>query len=221
MPDRAQIIAQVVKVLRLARGAGTEHEAHAALLTAQRLMYKHDISEHEVDGQEVPTEAITDVVIEQSGVRMPWHEYLAAVVAENFRCAYLISTSRSTGQTRLVFVGRSADVEVAVEAYRSARAVALQLGDTHARLRPAKERAAAKESYLLGFLKGLYDRFQESVEKGALMVRTDAEVQDLAASFSNAAPAQGEALVARDAEALQQGHATGYQYGSGKRALER
>ena len=221
MPSRDEAIAKVVKVLRLARGAGTEHEAHAALLTAQKLMYQHDIGEHEVHDQAAPSEAILDTVVEQSGERMPWNEYLAAVIAENFRCAYIISRSRSTGVTRLVFVGRSADVTVAAEAYQSAATAARQLGEAFAASREPGARAAAKDSYLIGFLKGLYERFQVNITQGALVVQTEAEVVAHAAAFTNAEPAQGAALTASDAEAVDRGFATGYQYGSGTKPIEK
>ncbi len=46
---REAVLDKVVKMLRLARRAGTEAEAHTALTLAQKLMYAHDIAEHELD----------------------------------------------------------------------------------------------------------------------------------------------------------------------------
>lgn len=218
MVTRNQAIEKVVKVLRLARSAGTEHEAHAALLTAQRLMYAHAIAEHEVAAAPAAKEAILESVIERSGKRLPWSEHLAAVIAQNFRCAFLISRSRSTGAVALVFIGRHSDATVAGEAYRSAAAAGQSLADAFALTRAPPDRAEARSSYLLGFLKGLYERFQES--SGALMVLTEPEIVEHATALANGGAAQGGPLLAHDAEAVEEGYASGFQYGSNTRPLQ-
>lgn len=220
MPTRDEAIAKVVKILRLARGAGTEHEAHAALLTAQRLMYSHEIAEHEVvEGPAPGKEPILEAIVERSPRRLPFNEYLAAVVAENFRCAFLISHSRSTGAVSLVFIGRTSDATVAGEAYRSAAAACGSLAESFARSRAEPERAAARESYRVGFLKGLHERFQQNTSACALLVPNEPEVTARAAALANGGEAVGAALAASDAEAVQQGYASGYQYGSGEKPL--
>jgi hypothetical protein len=227
MPTRDEAIEKVIKVLRLARGAGTEQEAQTALLTAQRLMYAHDIAGHEVAAEPAAPdkaargaakEAIREIVLERAGQRRPWHETLAAVIAENFRCAYLISYSRSTRAVSLIFIGRTSDATVAAEAYFSAAAAAGALADAFALHRA--DRSEAQQSYLIGFLKGLYERFQESRSQTALLLVTEPEIVAHATALANGGEARGEPLAAHDADALRDGYASGFQYGSSTRPLK-
>jgi hypothetical protein len=213
---RDEIIDKVVKMLRLARGAGTEAEAHTALTLAQKLMYTHEIAEHEVAEPDA-AQPIEDMVVDETGRHVDWKEYLAAIVAENFRCAYIISESRSSGVVRLVFVGRREDTAVAAEAYQVGAVVAANLAEDCARARDEPDRPAARASFLTGFLKGLYDRFQENAASTALLVIADPAVMQHASSLTNGGNAQGGELPVSDAGALHEGFASGYSHGSGQR----
>ena len=205
-------------MLRLARGAGTEAEAHTALTLAQKLMYAHEIAEHELTEPDA-AQPIEDAVIDAAGRRVGWKEYLAAVIAENFRCAYIISQSRSSGVVRLVFVGRRPDVLVAAEAYQTSAIVAATLAEACASTRPEPDRDAARGSFLTGFLKGLYDRFQESTAGTALLVVAEPAVLQHATALTNGGSATGADLPAADGSALREGFESGYAHGSGERHL--
>ena len=216
MPSRAAIVEKIVKILRLARGAGTDAEAHTALLHAQRLMLTHDVSETEL-ADPAAADAIEEIVADQLGVRLPWKEYLAAVIAESFRCAYIISRARSTGVTRFVFIGQGADASIATEAYHTAVSAADQLAARYAATRP--EADAARASYLSGFISGLYQRFQENSEKSALLVCTSAAVLAHAQAYARV-DADGGALPTEDADAVKRGYDTGWTFGGTRRALD-
>lgn len=218
MKRREEIIAKVVKMLRLARGAGTEAEAHTALTLAQKLMYAHEIAEHEVTEPDA-AQPIEDTVVDETGRHVDWKEYLAAIVAENFRCAYIISESRASGVVRLVFVGRREDTAVAAEAYQVGAIVAANLAEECARARDEADRPAARASFLTGFLRGLDERLRESAVSTALLVIADPEVMDHAATLTNGGSAVGGELPVSDAGALREGFASGYAHGSGKRRI--
>lgn len=218
MSTRDDAIARVIKVLRLARAAGTEAEAQTALVLAQRLMYAHDIAAGELEEPE-SVQPIDDAVLDAHGHHVPWKEYLAAIIAESFRCAYIISESRSTGVVRLVLVGRRADVAVATEAYLAGAAVAASLAEACAATRPEADREGARASFLTGFLKGLLDRLTENAASTALVVLADAEVVARAAAWTNGGAATGGALPTSDADALQDGLESGYLHGSGRRSI--
>lgn len=218
MKRRDEIIAKVVKMVRLARGAGTEAEAHTALTLAQKLMYAHDIAEHELCDSDA-AQPIEDTVVDATGKHVGWKEYLAAIIAENFRCAYIISESRASGVVRLVFVGRSADVAVAAEAYQAGALVAATLADACASSRTEPDQDAARTSFLTGFLKGLYDRFQESAALTALVVVAEPAVMEHAAALTHADRAPAAALPTTDGGALSEGFASGYAHGAGERRL--
>jgi hypothetical protein len=218
MSRRDEVIAKVVKMLRLARAAGTEAEAHTALTLAQKLMYAHEIAEHELAEHEA-AQPIEDTVVDASGRHVGWKEYLAAIIAESFRCAYIISQSRSSGVVRLVFVGRRSDVVVADEAYQASAAVAATLAEECAGSRDEAGRDAARASFLTGFLKGLYDRLQENAASTALLVVAEPAVMAHAAALTNAGSASGADLPATDGSALREGIESGYAHGSGERRL--
>lgn len=218
MSTRDEVIAKVVKVLRLARGAGTEEEARTALALAQKLMYAHDIGAGDLEIPDV-AQPIEDAVVDASGRHVPWKEYLAAIVAESFRCAFIISESRATGAVRLVFVGRRSDVAVATEAYLAGAAVAASLAEDCAAGRPEAERDGARASFLTGFLKGLLDRLSENAASTALITLADADVLAHAAAFANGGDATGGGLPVSDADALHAGLESGRQHGAGKRLI--
>ena len=219
VPERDAVIEKVVKVLRLARGAGTEAEAQTALALAQRLMYAHDIAESELDPGPEP-QSIDDRVIEETGAQVAWKEYLGAVIAENFRCAYIVSVSRSTGAVRLVLVGRRDDAAVAVEAYQTSVYVASHLAGQCAAARAPADQAGARASFLTGFLKGLYDRFQESASSTALVRVANPDVIAHATALTNAGLARGGELSSSDGSALREGIESGYAHAAGRRFLD-
>lgn len=219
---RDAVLAKVIKMLRLSRAAGTQAEAHTALTLAQQLMYAHDIAEDDVvvDGDRSESEPIEDTVVDETGHHVAWKEYLAAIIAENFRCAYVISESRSSGNVRLVFLGRRNDATVAGEAYRASAAVAAHLAERCVLPRDEADRPAARASFLTGFLKGLLERFAESASANALAVVVEDAVTQHALGFTNAGTATGGALPHADADALRDGFESGYAHGAGKRRLD-
>ncbi len=218
MKTREHVIDKVVKVLRLSRGAGTEAEAQTALLLAQKLMYEHDLSAGDIEESGAP-QPIEDSVVDSSGQHVVWKEYLAAIIAESFRCAYIISESRSSGQVRLVFIGRRSDVLVATEAYQASAAVAAALAEDCASRRDPGEREAARSSFLTGFLKGLLDRLTENAGSTALVVVPEAAVLEHAAAFANGGEAAGGALATSDPGALHEGLESGRLHASGTRLI--
>jgi hypothetical protein len=211
MPTRDDVLDKIVKVLRLAHAAGSESEAHTALLVAQRMMFAHGVRDDEL--HERRDDALADEVVDVTAGQVGWREYLAAVVAENFRCAFIISRARGGGAVRLVFVGRRGDAAVAREAYGAAAAAAQGLVDTFALTRGGADPRAARASFLTGFIAGLYARFQENVQDFSLAVATDAAVLEHARGLTNAADATGAGLPQRDAEAVGQGFESGYAHG--------
>ena len=210
-------------MLRLARGAGTEAEAHTALTLAQKLMYAHGLQASEVGDarsrEDVEVEPIEDAVVDHASARLGWREYLAAVAAENFRCAYILSRARARpgaanpGVVRLVFVGRQHDVAAASEAYRAAAIAGETLAERYVSERGAAERDAARDAFLSGFLAGLDKRFRENVQATSLVVRLDDDVLAHAKAFTNAEDAIGVGLPTADADALRTGFSEGFAFG--------
>lgn len=210
--SRRDALEKVVKMLRLARAAGTDAEAQTALALAQKLMYAHGIEATDVDERTDEVEAIEDEMVDHASNRLGWREYLAAVIAENFRCAYIMSHPKSApSAVRLVFVGRTHDVAAATAAYRAATVA----GETLA-YRYVDETGGgndAFEAYLSGFLAGLDRRFRENVTESALAVRLDDAVMERARELTNAGDATAAALPAGDTTALRAGYDDGFAHG--------
>ena len=213
-------------MLRLARAAGTEAEAHTALSLAQKLMYAHGLEAHEVDesteggggGGETDLEPIEEAMVDHASSRLGWREYLAAVVAENFRCAYILSqgkpsASSKRGVVRLVFVGRQLDVAAGTHAYRAAMFAGETLAEAYAKERDEAEREKARDAYLSGFLAGLDRRLRENIASAALTIRLDDAVLAHAQRLTNAGEAVGVGLPVGDVDALRSGFEHGFAYG--------
>jgi hypothetical protein len=213
--SRRDALEKVVKMLRLARAAGTEAEAQTALALAQKLMYAHGLEAEDVEGDTSDVESIDEEMVDHASNRLGWREYLAAVIAENFRCAYIMSHPRSApNAVRLVFVGRTHDVAAASAAYRAATVA----GETLA-YRFVDETGGSFESYLSGFLAGLDQRFRENVTESALAIRLEDAVMESARSLTNAGDAEAAILPTADAGAVSAGYDAGFAYGDRKKRL--
>jgi hypothetical protein len=213
--SRRDALEKVVKMLRLARAAGTEAEAQTALALAQKLMYAHGLEAGDVEEASDEAEAIEDEMVDHASNSLGWREYLAAVIAENFRCAFIMSHPRSApNAVRLVFVGRGPDVAAATAAYRAATVA----GETLA-YRYVDETGGSFESYLSGFLAGLDKRFRDNVTETALAVRVDDAVMERAKSLTNAGDAEGSGLPVGDASAVRSGYEDGFAHGDPTKRL--
>ncbi|EGS26876.1 DUF2786 domain-containing protein [Streptococcus agalactiae] len=173
-----KIIEKVKNLLELAYDSPNDEEGQTALLMAQKLMVKHNLSLHDVNAQKK-----NDNIGETVGhwaYRMPWwKEKLAAILGENFRCQTIRRRKSQEGITQIIFFGYEADAELCTKVYEGA---ILYLEYRIKRLFPTVTKARWKDykkSYLVGFLDGLDDRFKtqvQSLEAFALMVQVPAQV---------------------------------------------
>ncbi|HEL0231607.1 TPA: DUF2786 domain-containing protein [Streptococcus equi subsp. zooepidemicus] len=174
----SKIIEKVQNLLELAYDAPNDEEGQTALLMAQRLMVKHNLSM-----SDVTTARKRDKIGETVGTweyRLPWwQEKLAAILGENFRCQTVRRRLRDDGITQIIFFGYQSDAELCTRVYEGA---ILYLKYRLKRLLPTVTKSRWKDykkSYLLGFLEGLDHRFRNQVqssEEYALMVQVPEEV---------------------------------------------
>ncbi|MEY8463403.1 DUF2786 domain-containing protein [Streptococcus merionis] len=173
-----KIIFKVQNLLELAYDAPNDEEGQTALLMAQKLMVKHKLSM-----SDLKTYQKTDYIGETVGhweYRMAWwKEKLAAILGENFRCKTIRKRLHKEGVTQMIFFGYEKDAELCTKVYEGAL---LYLEYRLKRLVPTVSKVCWKDyknSYLLGFLDGLDQRFKNQVqssEEFALMVQVPAEV---------------------------------------------
>ncbi|MGT2755184.1 DUF2786 domain-containing protein [Streptococcus ovis] len=173
-----KIIEKVKNLLDLAYDAPNDEEGQTALLMAQKLMVKHNLSLHDVNAQK-KNDNIGETVGHRAYRMSWWKEELAAILGENFRCQTIRRRKCKEGITQMIFFGYEADAELCTKVYEGA---ILYLEYRIKRLFPTVPKSRwldYKKSYLLGFLQGIGQRFRaqrQASEEFALAVQVPAEV---------------------------------------------
>lgn len=172
-----KVIFKIQNLLELAYDAPNDEEGQTALLMAQKLMVKHNLSMNDITTTQTKNK-IGETVGTWEYRMTWWQEKLAAILGENFRCK-TIRRVFDEGITQMIFFGYQSDAELCTKVYEGA---ILYLKYRLKRLFPTISKARWKDykkSYLLGFLEGLDQRFKaqvQSSEELALMVQVPAEV---------------------------------------------
>ncbi|HEO6135198.1 TPA: DUF2786 domain-containing protein [Streptococcus agalactiae] len=173
-----KIVQKIQNLLELAYDAPNDEEGQTALLMAQKLMVKHNLSMSDVTAAKIQNNIGETVGTWE--YRLPWwQEKLAAILGKNFRCQTIRRRKVSEGITQVIFFGYQSDTELCTRVYEGA---ILYLKYRLKRLYPTVKKSRwtdYKKSYLLGFLEGLDHRFREQVqssEEFALMVQVPEEV---------------------------------------------
>lgn len=155
-----KIIEKIQNLLELAYDAPNDEEGQTALLMAQRLMVKHNLSMNDLTNSK--TQKDIGETIGTWEYRLPWwQEKLAGILGENFRCKTIRRRLPEDGITQIIFFGYQSDAEFCSKVYEGAL---LYLKYRLKRLFPTVSRARWKDykkSYLLGFLNGIDQRFQD------------------------------------------------------------
>ncbi|MGO5579718.1 DUF2786 domain-containing protein [Streptococcus milleri] len=173
-----KIISKVQNLLELTYDAPNDEEGQTALLMAQKLMVKHNLSMSDIKASQ-KNDNIGETVGHWEYRMVWWKEKLAAILGENFRCKTIRRRLVEKGITQMIFFGYDTDAELCTKVYEGAL---LYLDYRLKRLFPTVSKARWKDykkSYFLGFLDGLDQRFKnqtQSSEEFALMVQVPAEV---------------------------------------------
>lgn len=170
-----QVIEKIKKALALANNNPNENEARAALLMAQKLMAKYNVSVEMTEDEEVISYAQEKCVHRYDAA---YRKPLAAVIARNFRCEFFYHGSE------VVFFGRAFDARVAKEAFEYAYEFAMREGNKLER-KAYEERGTARgvhSSYTAGFIAGLKEALEAQCT--ALMIVTPQDVKDEFADMS-------------------------------------
>ena len=173
-----KVIFKIQNLLELAYDAPNDEEGQTALLMAQKLMVKHNLSVSDIKAHHM-NDNIGETVGHWEYRMVWWKEKLAAILGENFRCKTIRRRLVEKGITQMIFFGYDTDAELCTKVYEGAL---LYLDYRLKQLFPTVSKARWKDykkSYLLGFLDGLDQRFKnqtQSSEEFALMVQVPAEV---------------------------------------------
>lgn len=205
------VLRKVRKAIALASNNPSEHEAHTAMLMAQRMMAEHGLTMQDVE-ETADWQKDKNVIHKEATTysKSPWwKKNLSTTIAENFRCFSYINKRNSVSQIR--FVGLDSDVTLAVEIFQFAcEAIQYHLSKYRQELKEngywKAEITYMVNDYLRGYLNGLDQKFKEQVEKnnwGLVLVK--------------------DALVVREREnmKMKKGKPTGASFGGDHGAYER
>lgn len=177
-----RILERVKKMLALAGNNPSQEEAESALLMAQKMLAKYNMTMEDVgsiddeDFREVVNESVTDYS------KTPWwHKSLSNTIAKNFKCKAI--TYKSSGYSSIRFVGFKDDVDVAREVFNYALEIANKKALQYTRkIRERGESTSGvRNDFLIGFIEGLETKFREQVSSDeclALAIVTPKEVTD-------------------------------------------
>ena len=115
MTNTTAIIKKIQALLRLSESAN-EHEAAVALQKAQALLTEHHLSMESVNVEEDhdPVTWSSTYAGKNRGMPDRWKDFLAFCIAEIYYCRQLHTTGP---HKKVIFVGRTSNVQVALHAY--------------------------------------------------------------------------------------------------------
>lgn len=178
-----KVLKKIQKALALSKNNPSAEESQTALLKAQELMAKHNLSFGDV---EIGNKSQNKDVIKGFGTEFTklqwWMKELAGIIGDNFRCYNYLNCRY--GKRRITFMGLKEDVELCTEIYK----FAVEAIKTHSkaflkRYKVSGDRArtnAIKNDYIYGYLSGMREKFKEQVEKndwGLVLVKDALVVQ--------------------------------------------
>lgn len=190
MDKNEKIIKKIKGLLALSRDKKNDEESQSAFIMAQKLMFKYELNEFDIDEVDENTRErnMTDVPVTVWKRLYWWERQLAIIISKNFRVKNYISNGYD--EKRIMFFRYGGDLELAKEMYILAYDVLIYHYKKYidkfykenyvARSRYYTE--SIKSSYINGFLTGLEIRFEEQVsqlmQENALMVLIPEEVEN-------------------------------------------
>ncbi len=176
MDELDKIIHKILDLMKLAQDNPNDEEGQTALLLAQKLLLKYNLSLEDIHSNTSQDDPEISEMGAKSLKRMAWWKLkLHAILARNFRCKSI--RRRRHQKTTLIFFGYEADVKMALRVYE---ATLIYLEYRLERIRKEKLGVAYKNSYLRGFIWGIDERFEkqkEELQKFELMLQVPVEVE--------------------------------------------
>lgn len=204
MNRNESIIKKIKGLLAIADDGKNDEESQSAFLLAQKLMIKHDIQQSDVETRDEKQEIIKGQAVAYKKLFW-WERQLAGIIANNFRVKFYYHNRVLNGEKRrkssIIFFGFENDVNLAKEMYVLAYDAISKYSERFVKnyyqkdafvIRTKEKTKELKNSYMLGFLTGLSEKFElqvkEMEQEFGLMVITPKEVStaynELAKSFS-------------------------------------
>lgn len=219
--EKEKVRNKIRKLLNLSGNNPNAQEAEAAFLKAQELLLQYKIDMHEIGEGTVGIKIIQ--VPSHEPVNTPWARDLARIFAKNF--AVMMFYRKIGVSSRIcVFFGQEEDATVACGMYDYA-VVWLNKSACNYATKMRNDRGivkGVKQDYILGFLKGLEDKFEEQVKANtqyALVVVVPPKVKEEYKTLTsgkefNHVNLSGNMSVHGSAEARAAGYQAGKSFGT-------
>ena len=172
MATKEKMLEKIRELLNLGDASrnNSDEEARAAMLKAQELMAKYDISAEEVEGEE------EEITYSHEECEHKWdYAYripLAQVLSKNFRCMVYIRGKK------VVFMGHTSDAKICKATFEFAYQFIQRQGNAiyNKKYSMGKPTKGVFNSYAHGFIVGLNEAFE--VQCTALAIVTPPDVVD-------------------------------------------
>jgi hypothetical protein len=218
MEEKDKIVKKIQKLLNLSGNNPNAAEAESAFLKAQELMLQHKIEESELNKDTKKTMRIISAYCEEPANTV-WARQLARLLAKNFACMYYLNRTHKNS-TVPTFFGEEEDAETCKGLYdyaviwlnKSACNYATNMRNKFGIVK------GVKQDYIVGFLKGLEDKFKEQTEGNAkyeLMVIIPVEVKEAYNNLSLVTKSSNKSMKVHGCEeARQAGYVDGKGFGT-------
>jgi Protein of unknown function (DUF2786) len=217
------VIKKIQKALALANdNKKNPEESETAMLMAQKLMAKYQLSMNDVEVADDSKQAIEGDGTDYTRLQW-WMKIVANIIADNFKCYCYLRTSNK--KSKIIFLGLEHDVEICKMVYKFALSSIKYQADNYIRRSGVNgDRAytvAVKNDYIAGYIQGLKDKFKEQVNKeewGLVLVK-DALVEQKFNELKLRSGRASQRSSKGDAEAQMQGYNDGKNFSHKKKAI--
>lgn len=218
-----KILNKIKNILnKTTENGATEEEAQSAMLMAQKMMAKHNLSMSDIDIGSSTNKEVIDVSFMEFKKMPWWAKHLLTIVANNFRCSpYILMRGKASMPS---FIGLKEDVEIAKEIYIFAVNSIKYYSDEFIKklTKQGFPTRGVRNDYIKGFLSGLEDKFKEQVEEnnwGLILVKDEAVVE-YTNKMNFRKGTASKITTAGMSEATKAGYKQGKQFSSPKKMIE-
>jgi hypothetical protein len=175
--EKCKLIDKIRKVLALTENTN-KNEAENAMLMAQKLLAENNMTIQDISPEEKKKHVLNSAV--KVARRFSWWKIkLSLIIAKNFKC-YTYRSKIKYINTKMCFIGLEEDVEIATDVFNYAVEVIKINYKRYIRENGYTNTRGVKNEYILGFLDGLRDKFNEQINKNnwALVIIKDPIVDE-------------------------------------------
>ena len=217
------ILSKIKKLLALAENNSSADESQNSFLKAQMLLLKHGLTMNDVAESDISnTKNVLNTSIDESSRMAWWKKSLASIISNNFRCKSF--TSFRTANTRICIIGLEEDVNIATEIYNCAVRTIEYQSKMYVKLNKKNGKSAGlKNDFIIGWLKGLEDKFKkqvESVKEYGLILVKDALVVAEIDKMKLRTGQRSKITANRDADARNAGYKSGNSFNGNSKMIE-